>query len=233
MLARRLGVDAIGDRTIEPALHHLLATVDGPGTNTFFSYRIAEVVADLGGLDALDPDRRPGVLEAVDSTDWLELLDGGALPAELRHRAGPLRARPTRPSGSSTTPTVLDDLLDADPAACSASTRPGGWTTPTPVGARSTCTPSTPTSSRSRWPRCWATCGPPASAPASTWSLAVGAPDGSALAWGRSIGALAVCHTAELAGARAAPRPRRRPGPLAGAGPPRRRRAHRAGSPAG
>ena len=53
-------------------------------------------------------------------------------------------------------------------------------------------------------------CGAPASAPASTWSSPSASPDGSALAWGRSIGALAVCHTAELAGARPAPRPRGR-----------------------
>ena len=80
MLTRRLGVDAIGDRPVEPALRHLLATVDGPGTNTFFSYRIAEVVAELGGIDALDPADRDGVVEAVDSTEWIALLDAGALP---------------------------------------------------------------------------------------------------------------------------------------------------------
>lgn len=198
MLLRRLGVEAVGDRPIEPALHHLLATVDGPGTNTFFSYRIAEVVAELGGIDALEPTARPGVLQAVDSTDWLELLDAGALPrnyaivlARCEHARAALRV-PTDPA-------VLARLIERIQALLGE--HPAGWLDDSNTGRGQVDMYTVDA---------YLFAEPFADQLGDVWErgmrsaldlvAAVATPDGSALPWGRSIGALAVCHSAELAG---------------------------------
>ena len=62
------------------------AEVDGSSTHTFFSYRIAETLGRAGPFAGnrlvadLDDDQRAELVTAVDSSDWLELLDAGALP---------------------------------------------------------------------------------------------------------------------------------------------------------
>jgi hypothetical protein len=198
MWLRRLGVDAIGDRPIDPALHHLVATVDGPGTNTFFSYRIAEVVADLGGLDAVPTHARSGVLHAIDSTDWLELLDARVLPrnyAIVLARCEHARAL----LGVPTDAAVLDGLLDR--VRSYLGEHPAGWLDDSNT-ARGQVDMYTVDA--------YLFAEPLADALGEVWErgmrsaldlvAAVSTPDGSALPWGRSIGALAVCHSAEVAG---------------------------------
>jgi glycosyltransferase involved in cell wall biosynthesis len=197
MWARRLGPTTIGGRPIVDALHHLLATVDGPGTNTFFSYRIAEVVADLGGIDAVDLPARPGVLEAVDSTEWIELLDGGALPrnyaivlARCEHARLALGIVDDR--------AVLDDLLERIRRLLGE--HPAGWLDDSNTGRGQVDMYTVDA---------YLFAEPLADELGAVWSTGIGSaldlvgaassPDGASLAWGRSIGALALCHTAELA----------------------------------
>ena len=80
------GVTSVAGEAIDDVLRILLAEVDGSSTHTFFSYRIAEVLARHGTL-AGNPltegftDEQVRQLEvAVDSSDWLELLDAKVLP---------------------------------------------------------------------------------------------------------------------------------------------------------
>jgi glycosyltransferase involved in cell wall biosynthesis len=198
MLTRRLGVDAIGDRPVEPALRHLLATVDGPGTNTFFSYRIAEVVAELGGIDALDPADRDGVVEAVDSTEWIELLDAGALPrnyAIVLARCEHAR----RALGLLEDEAVLDGLLERIRRLLGE--HPAGWLDDSNTGRGQVDMYTVDA---------YLFAEPLADDLGDVWTTgirsaidlvgAASSPDGASIAWGRSIGALALCHTAELAG---------------------------------
>ncbi len=197
MLVRRLGVDSIGGRRIEPALRHLLATVDGPATHTFFSYRIAEVAAELGGLDALDPADRPGVIEAVDSTSWVDLLDGGALP---RNYAIVL----ARCERARLALGLLDDRVPLDDLVARVhrllGEHPAGWLDDSNTGRGQVDMYTVDA---------YLFAEPLADELGDVWTTgvrsaldlvaSVASPDGSALSWGRSIGALAVCHTAEVA----------------------------------
>lgn len=112
--AGRKEVDGI---EVADAISSLLAGVHGRRTHTFYSYRVAETVARYGRFDAanpvlapLDDAQREQVAVAVDSTEWLELLDAGILPRNYaavlarcehaRHRLGLLHDT-----------TVLDELL--------------------------------------------------------------------------------------------------------------------------
>lgn len=71
------GVTTTAGRPIEAALDGLLDGVDGPATNTFFSYRVAETLLRRGrtGSD-LDENLRA----ACDSTAAVSALDAGRLP---------------------------------------------------------------------------------------------------------------------------------------------------------
>jgi glycosyltransferase involved in cell wall biosynthesis len=197
MWARRLGATAIGGHPIDAALHRLLASVDGPGTNTFFSYRIAEVVAELGGIEAVDASARPGVVDAVDSTDWIELLDGGALPrnyaivlARCEHARLALGIIEDRAE--------LDRLLERIRRLLGE--HPAGWLDDSNTGRGQVDMYTVDA---------YLFAEPLADDLGTVWSTGIGSaielvaatssPDGAALAWGRSIGALAVCHTVELA----------------------------------
>ena len=57
-LLREAGVSEIAGHDVEATLHARMAEVDGRRTHTFFSYRIAETAARLGGLEALEPATR-------------------------------------------------------------------------------------------------------------------------------------------------------------------------------
>ncbi len=87
------GVAEVAGAPIDDVLRTLLAEVDGRGTHTFFSYRIAEVLLRHGRFEAnpllagLAAEQVDQVALAVDSSDWLELLDAGVLP---RNYAGVL-----------------------------------------------------------------------------------------------------------------------------------------------
>ncbi|MEZ5372103.1 MAG: hypothetical protein R2704_05105 [Microthrixaceae bacterium] len=87
------GVTEIAGRSIPELLTDLLADIDGAATHTFFSYRIAETLLAHGPFDGnpllsgLDDQQVEQVALAVDSSDWLELLDAEVLP---RNYAGVL-----------------------------------------------------------------------------------------------------------------------------------------------
>jgi glycosyltransferase involved in cell wall biosynthesis len=85
-LMHECGRTEIAGVAVTDAITNLLADVHGKRTNTFYSYRIAETVARFGSfadnslLAALTDAQRAQVATAVDSTDWIELLDAGVLP---------------------------------------------------------------------------------------------------------------------------------------------------------
>jgi glycosyltransferase involved in cell wall biosynthesis len=181
----------------------LLADIDGRSTHTFFSYRIAETVARRGAfadnplLSACTEAQREQVAIATDSSDWLELLDSGLLPrnyaavlarCELgRERLG-----------------LLDDpdRLDALVARTAAVLGENPWRflddSNHHVGRYDIYTADV-----------WLFCEPLAPRLGPLWEeglrtaldlvLAVGARDGTAIAWGRSTGALGAALTVELA----------------------------------
>jgi len=80
------GVSEVGGDAVDDVLARLLAEVDGRSTHTFFSYRIAETLARGGQFAAnrltaaLTPEQCRELEAAVDSSDWLELLDAGSYP---------------------------------------------------------------------------------------------------------------------------------------------------------
>lgn len=71
----RAGITHIGQRTIVEAIHQILTQVDGEKTETFYSYRIAETLAAFGELtDAnalwskFSDEQRANLVNAVDSS---------------------------------------------------------------------------------------------------------------------------------------------------------------------
>jgi hypothetical protein len=111
------GVRTVAGSPVTDVLRGLLARIDGRGTHTFFSYRVAETVGLWGRweqnalLDGLTAPQRNEVARACDSTDWVELLDAGVLP---RNYAAVLArcelAR--RELGLPADPDLLDRLLE-------------------------------------------------------------------------------------------------------------------------
>ncbi|QYG95144.1 glycosyltransferase [Iamia sp. SCSIO 61187] len=87
------GVTTVAGEDLDEVLVRLLGGVDGSSTHTFFSYRIAETLlrhgpfADNPLAAALTDAQRAELVTAVDSSDWAELLDTGVLP---RNYAGVL-----------------------------------------------------------------------------------------------------------------------------------------------
>ncbi|HET6832730.1 MAG TPA: hypothetical protein VFH30_02595 [Acidimicrobiales bacterium] len=197
-LLHEAGVDDVAGLSVVPTLLGRLAATDGRRTHTFFSYRIAETVGRIGGLDALDGSTRRVVAEAVDSTEWIPLLDQAVLPrnyAVVLARCEAARAR----LGLDVDARVLDDLLERVRALLGE--HPEGWLDDS-QGRQGQVDMYTvdaylfaePFADRlgDVWER--------GVRSAARLVEAVASPDGAALPWGRSIGALAVCHTAELAG---------------------------------
>jgi hypothetical protein len=175
-----------------------LAEVDAERTHTFFSYRVAETARRIGGLDALAPTTRDVVAAAADSTGWIPLLDRRELPrnyAVVLARAEAARAA----LGLDVDPAVLDGLLDRVQALLGE--HPEGWLDDShrgrgqidmyTVDAYLFAEPFADRLGEVWWRGVRS---------AARLVEAVAGPCGGALPWGRSIGALAVCHTAELAG---------------------------------
>ncbi|HKY67242.1 MAG TPA: hypothetical protein VJM49_12760, partial [Acidimicrobiales bacterium] len=196
-LLHEAGVERIGALDVEAHLHDRLAATDASRTHTFFSYRIAETVARLGGLDALAADVRDVVVRAVDSTEWLPLLDQGILP---RNYAVVLtRCELARSAlGLDVDAAVVDGLIER--VAHLFGESPQGWLDDSHDGTGRVDMYTVdaylfaePFSDRlgAVWDR--------GIASAARLVEAVVTPGGAALPWGRSIGALAVCHSGELA----------------------------------
>jgi hypothetical protein len=196
-LLHEAGVEEVAGLPVVPALHRLLAGLDAQRTHTFFSYRVAETAHRLGGLQALDSATRDVVVAAADSTDWIPLLHD-VVPrnyAVVLARCEVARRR----LGLDVDPTTLDDLLERVRALFTE--HPEGWLDDSHDG---------------RWQvdmytvDAYLFAEPFAEEIGDAWNVgvrsaarlveAVASPGGQALPWGRSIGALAVCHTAELAG---------------------------------
>jgi glycosyltransferase involved in cell wall biosynthesis len=190
-----------GGVKVPDAIAALLAGVHGRRTHTFFSYRVAETVARFGEfgpdnpvLSALTPAQRDSVAQATDSTDWLELLDGGALPRN--YSAVLARCEHARAElGLAVDSTVLDALL------ATVRSLLGGYLddSTSGIGRYDIYTVDI-----------YLFCEPLAAVIGDPWSDGaqqaltlvdrVAGRDGAAVAWGRSTGALGVCHTIELAG---------------------------------
>ncbi len=193
------GVEEVAGLGLEPLLVERLAAIDAARTHTFFSYRVAETAERLGGMGSLEPTVAEVVAAAADSTEWIELLDSGLLPrnyAVVLARCEAARAR----LGLGADPVVLDRLVERVRALLGE--HPEGWLDDShdgrgqvdmyTVDAYLFAEPLAPRLGGA-WER-----GLRSSA---RLVEAVASPGGEALPWGRSVGALAVCHLAELAGA--------------------------------
>ncbi len=195
------GVVEVAGQPVDAVLTQLLGQVDGRSTHTFFSYRIAETLLRAGPfagnrlLDGLDDAQRAELEQAVDSRDWLELLDAKILPrnyaavlsrCELgRHRLGLVDD------------TVLTDLVGRATAVLAGNPRRALDDSNDGIGRYDIYTADV-----------WLFCEPLASRIGPVWGeglaaaldlvLLVGARDGSAVAWGRSVGDLSAALTLEL-----------------------------------
>lgn len=196
-LLHETGLRSVAGHRVLDLLHERLAEVDPGGTHTFFSYRVAEVALALGGLDALDPLTADVVARAADSTEWIELLDGGLLPrnyAVVLARCERARAA----LGLDVDRAVLDGLLAR--ARALLGEHPAGFLDDSTTGRGQVDMYTVDA---------YLFAEPLVADLGDVWQrgvrsaldlvAATATPDGSALAWGRSIGVLAVCHTAELA----------------------------------
>ncbi len=199
----RAGVTEVAGSPIDELLTGLLAGVDGAGTHTFFSYRIAETLLGRGPFEhnallaGLDNAQVRQVALAVDSSDWLELLDAEVLP---RNYAGVLarcelgRVRLGLVDDTSRLDELVErvrNVLGANPLrALDDSNDASGrydiytadvWLFTEPLADRI----------GEVWRR--------GMAQALDLVLAVGGPDGSSVPWGRSTGDLSDALTLELA----------------------------------
>lgn len=199
-LLHEAGLDEVDGMPVVDAITRLLANVRGRETHTFYSYRVAETVARFGtaGANSVLATLAPAALEqvvlATDSTDWLELLDAGVLP---RNYAAVLaRCENARLAlGLLEDRTVLDDLLERVRSLL------GGHLddSNTAIGRYDIYTVDI-----------YLFCEPLAGLLGERWREGaraaldlvdrVASRDGSAVAWGRSTGVLAACHTIELGG---------------------------------
>ncbi len=200
-LLHSCGRSQVAGIPIPDAIAQLLQGVEGEQIHTFFSYRVAETVARFGPFDSanpvlagLDDDARQQVAEATDSTGWIELLDGGALPrnyaavlARCEHARSQL-GLPVDQGG-------LDHLVDRTRALLGghmddSNTGVGRYDIYT-VDIHLFCEPLADLIGEP-----WRTGAMAALALVERTATR----DGAALPWGRSTGALACCHTIELAG---------------------------------
>lgn len=200
---RAAGVREVGAAPIDGALQIVLRQVDGPGTHTFFSYRVAETLlphgpfADNHLLAGWTAAERENLRIACDSTDWIGLL-GHGVPRNYhavlaRCELGRARLGLVEGDGPHLEALVSGtrDLLAENPRGFldDALTRLGRYDIYT-ADVHLFCEPL-------------------ADRLGEPWEVGMRAaldlvrrtasPDGSAVGWGRSTGVLAVCLTAELA----------------------------------
>ena len=114
------GVTTVAGTGVSDAVTRVLGRIDGRRTHTFFSYRVAETLLRWGPtfdgnplLAALDDEQRAQVRLAVDSSEWLPLLDQAVLPqnyAGVLARCESARGRLGLLTADEAT--VVDDLVD-------------------------------------------------------------------------------------------------------------------------
>ena len=189
--------------TSRTAIATVLRPIDGAGTHTFFSYRVAETLRRFGTFDdnhllaELDREQRANLATACDSTSWIELLDGG-LPAN--YAAVLARCEVARRSlGLPVDDAVVAELFDRTRRLISANE--AGFVDDSEDGAG--------TRYDIYSADVYLFTAPFAAELEPHWThgarsvidlvRAVAATNGAAVTWGRSLGVLAVCHTLELA----------------------------------
>lgn len=202
-LLSRAGVDDLDGAAPDDRIAALLRHVDGAATDTFASYRIAETLLHNGPfagnplLADLDDAQRRQVAAACDSTASVPLLDG-LLPGN--YAAVLARGEVARHGlGLPVDTAVLDDLLVRTEALLTR--RPGGYHDDSEDGRGHRYDIYTVD--------LYLFCEPLADTLGAPWRDGLGhaiglvertlATNGAAVAWGRSTGLLALCHTVELA----------------------------------
>lgn len=193
------GVSSIAGLPLLDALETVLRPIDGAGTHTFFSYRVAEtLLAHDGLLDRFDGEARARVVEACDSTSFVDRLDRGELPRN--YAAVLLRCEVARRHLGLD---VDGDLLERLTARARAllEGNAGGFLDDSHTGIGRydiyagdvyLFTEAFAERLEPAWSR--------GAAAALDLVERIGTTDGSSFTWGRSIGALSTCLTIELAG---------------------------------
>ncbi|MDH3707656.1 MAG: hypothetical protein OES57_16440, partial [Acidimicrobiia bacterium] len=80
------GVERVAGRDVAEAVLDVLRVIDGPGTHSFYSYRAAETIGRLGGVDAnprlgdWSDAEQANLAAAVDSSGFEQAFDDGHLP---------------------------------------------------------------------------------------------------------------------------------------------------------
>ncbi|MFN8038671.1 MAG: hypothetical protein U0Q07_05605 [Acidimicrobiales bacterium] len=197
------GVTEVAGFGLDEAIATVLRRIDGPGTHTFFSYRVAETLRRFGRfddnalLDGWSDEQRANVATACDSSEWIELLDTGILP---RNYAAVLsRCELARLDlGLLDDGQVLDDLVERLRALLATNPRHFLDDSNGHVGRYDIYTADV-----------WLFTEPLADRLGPLWAEGMAAalrlvdtvcaPDGSAITWGRSTGALSLALTIELA----------------------------------
>lgn len=196
------GVGTVAGRPLPEAIAQVLRPLDGARTHTFFSYRVAETVGRFGPLGhnplvaGWTDAELANLVEAVDSTSWVGLLDEG-LPAN--YAAVLARCELARAGlGLEVDQTLVESLLERTRRLLEAN--PSGFLDDSGAAAEGRydiytvdvhlfCEPFA-----DRLGPVWER---GARAAVELVSL-VGTTNGAAVPWGRSLGPLAVCHTVEL-----------------------------------
>ncbi len=205
-LLHEYGVERVAGMSLVDALTAVLRPIDGAGTHSFFSYRIAETLLRYGPFDTdtnallarFDNDTTARLAEACDSTSFVPRLREGRLPRNyasvlLRCEVGRQRL------GLDVDGALIDelsrgtlDLLDANP---------GGYLDDSHSGigrfdiySGDIYLFTEPLSDR--FPEVWDR----GAHAALDLVERIEATNGAAFSWGRSSGALATCLTIELAG---------------------------------
>jgi len=197
------GLGALDGSPAPEAIGRVLRSIDGAATHTFYSYRVAETVARFGAFEGnpllagWSDAERENLAAACDSTAWEKLYDGGHLPrnyAAVLSRCELGRRR----LGLEHDARLLERMLDAT-AALLAETS-GGFLDDSPAraGRYDIYTADV-----------YLFTEPMADRLGPGWRdgldrvlalvEATATRDGSAVAWGRSTGALSTCLTLELA----------------------------------
>ncbi len=193
------GVERVAGVEVSDALETVLRPIDGAGTHSFFSYRIAETLIRFPSLrERFDDDTTARLEEACDSTSFVSRLREGKLPrnyASVLLRCEVARQR----LGLDVDPDLIDELtartlelLDANPGGYLDDSQSGIGRYDIYSGDIYLFTEPM----RDRFPEVWER----GARAALDLVERVGATNGAAFSWGRSSGALATCLTIELAG---------------------------------
>jgi len=199
------GAEQVGGAPIEQAISLLLREVDGPGTHSFFSYRIAETILDAGVFEGnprlaeCSAAERSEVAVACDSSSFLPLLAEGKLPRNyvaVLARCERARARLGLLDGTTGLDALtaqLRTLLSNNPRHCLDDSNDGS-------GRYDIYTADL-----------WLFCEPLAAEIGPEWRAGLAdavalvertiGRDGAAIPWGRSTGVLSIALTVELAAA--------------------------------